>query len=249
MTGPAYERAVERLTANLPNEHRPWPFGMPTSIEPRVVIIGASPGNSPERGRGSADAGATPGYAPPTYGRAHQGFYYRDTSHYWVKVRNLCLAVVHCYRPGLSEDDALAYSGHFNLGTGSTGTASICVVEPGIVTWLSGLLGSVLPVRVVVGVGLNALLRDPHVVRLWNDAPGGLRVDWSAPQRSAPFQGYRFRLWEARRADGESVLVCLWPNHPSRNPFTGPVGPTWLAAVDQFCGIVRDFQEETGLAR
>lgn len=61
----------------------------------------------------------------------------------------------------------------------------------------------------------------------------------AAPQHSYPFQGYRFRTWEARRTDGESVLVCLWPNHPSRNPFTGPIGANWQEAVEAFCGIVQ----------
>jgi hypothetical protein len=119
------------------------------------------------------------------------------------------------------------------------GQATIGVVEPTLVAWLSGLLGTVLPVRAVIGVGLNAILSDERVNRLWNGADGGLRVNWAQPQWTEPFQGYRFRLWRAERADGERVLVCLWPNHPSRVPFTGPVGENWRAAVEQFCEIVR----------
>jgi hypothetical protein len=222
----------QRLVANLAPAYLPWPFGMPTSITPRVVVIGASPGNSPDL---STPRRATDG--PTTDGSAHPGFYYRDTKHYWTKVRALCTAVVRCENPDASEDEALAQCGHFNLGTGMAGTATVGVVEPDIVMWLSGLLGSVLPVKIVVGVGLNGILKEPAINTLWNHAPGALR-DWSHPHSTSSFEGYRFRIWKARRADGESVLVCLWPNHPSRHPFTGPMGDTWQYSVRQFCGIV-----------
>jgi hypothetical protein len=239
MTESSYESELAQLTGGLPAEHRPWPFGMPTSVSPRVVMIGASPGSSPESAnphRGSEQGRA---YEPPTTGCAHPGFYYRDASYYWDKIRVLCTAVVRCDAPEVSEDEALALEGHFNLGTGLAGTATLGVVEPGIVTWLSRFLGSVLPVGVVIGVGLNAILSEPTAKAPWNRSPGGLRVDWASPERSYPFLGYRFRTWEARGSDGESVLVCPWPNHPSRNPFTGPVGPAWQVAVAEFCRIMR----------
>jgi hypothetical protein len=226
---------LQRMVANLAPTYLPWPFGMPTSVAPGVVVIGASPGNSPDP---STPRRATDG--PTTDGSAHPGFYYRDTKYYWTKIRALCTAVARCESPNASEKEALAQCGHFNLGTGMAGTATVGVVEPDIVTWLSGLMGSVLPVKVVVGVGLNGILKEPAINALWNQAPGALRVDWSSPQATTPFDGYRFRTWRARRADGGSVLVCLWPNHPSRNPFTGPIGDSWQASVQQFCGIVRE---------
>lgn len=229
----------EQLTIGLPAEHLPWPFGMPTSIAPMVAVIGASPGSSP------ATSEASPIDYRPTVARVHPGFYYPDTSHYWAKIRSLCTAVARCYAPSASEEEALALAGHFNLGTGLAGAATLGVVEPKIVTWLSGLLGSRLPVRVLVCVGLNAILKEPAVSHLWNNAPCALRVEWDSPQVSEPFQGYRFRLWRAQRSDGEPVLVCMWPNHPSRVPFTGPIGQNWQAAVDRFCGIVRKFQPRT----
>jgi hypothetical protein len=37
----------------------PWPFGMPTSINPFVVFVGASPGNSPSSRRNAAHAAFT----------------------------------------------------------------------------------------------------------------------------------------------------------------------------------------------
>ena len=224
---------LQKMVAGLSPAYRPWPFGMPTSVAPRVVVVGASPGNSPD-----PSTPRRPTDGPTTDGSAHPGFYYRDTKHYWTKIRALCTAVVRCDSPEASEEEALARCGHFNLGTGMAGTATLGVVEPDIVTWLSGLMGSVLPVEVIVGVGLNGILKEPAINALWNQAPGALRVDWSSPQASTAFQGYRFRTWRARRADGGSVLVCLWPNHPSRNPFTGPVNVYWNEAVQQFCEIV-----------
>lgn len=233
------EEVLRRLVARLPQEHLPWPFGMPTSIAPRVVVIGASPGNSPAAGQ-RTPPGQEEHYDPPTVGRAHRGFYYPDAKHYWDKVRALCTAVVRCHSPEVSEEEALAQSGHFNLGTGFAGTATVDVAEPAIVSWVSGLLGSVLPVEVVVGVGVKGILTNPAVNQRWKDAAGGLQVEWGRPHRRRPFQNYQFRLWRARRADGESVLVCLWPNHPSRHPFTGPPGPIWEDSVEQFCRILQE---------
>jgi hypothetical protein len=233
------EEVLRRLVARLPPEYLPWPFGMPTSTAPQVVVIGASPGNSPAAGRGTP-SGQEEHYGPPTIGRAHPGFYYPDAAHYWAKVRSLCAAVARCKHPGASEEEALSVCGHFNLGTGMAGTATLGAVEAPIVRWVSGLMGSELPVEVIVGVGLNAILRTSEVSKLWNATPGGLQVEWERPQMSRPFQSYRFRLWQARRADGESVLVCLWPNHPSRHPFTGPPGRVWEDSVEQFCRIVQE---------
>ena len=238
--GLTYSSARSRMVAALPAKFLPWPFGMPTSVAPRVVVFGASPGNSPARSGLPVGLDGDGTYEPPTEGWPHPGFYYEDASHYWAKIRSLCTAVARCESPTASEDECLMRSGHFNLGTGLAGTASVRAIDAALVPWLSGLLGSVVPVKVVIGVGVNAILRHPDVGEMWNGATGGLRLDWARPQTLYPFQKYRFRIWRARRADGSSVLVCLWPNHPSRHPFAGPPNAAWQAAVETFSNIVRE---------
>ncbi len=229
-----------RLCAGLPAEHLPWPFGMPTSAAPRIIAIGASPGNSPPASGLPTSSSGLGAYDPPTFGDPHHGFYCEDTKHYWSKVRRLLADVGRCLDSSATPECALALSGHFNLGTGMAGTATSGVVEPRILTWLSGLLGSVLPAEVVVCFGVNRILASPAKSTLWNEVLGGLRVDWRRPQRFVPFDRYRFRLWDAVRADGQRVLLCMWPNHPSRHPFTGPAQSTkWLSAVRTFCDILR----------
>jgi hypothetical protein len=229
-----------RLSARLPCKLRPWPFGMPTSADPVVVVIGASPGNSPAASGQPTSASGVGAYDPPTFGQVHGGFYYEDTKHYWSKVRSLCVAVGRSLDPDASPEDSLALAGHFNLGTGLAGAATLGVVEPGIVSWISGLLGSVLNAQVVICFGINSVLTSPEVSELWNDAPGSLHVNWASPQRLVPFDKYSFRLWDAMCAEGERVLVCTWPNHPSRHPFAGPPDSAqWLSAVREYCDIVR----------
>jgi hypothetical protein len=232
----ARAETLRHLTYALPPEYHPWPYGMPTSAAPQVVVVGASPGNSPDLSENGAEPGRS--FQPPTFGDAHPGFYYRDTKGYWEKIRFLVTSVVRHSAPALTEAEALALAGHFNLGTGRAGAATEDAVEPDIVSWVSALLGSRVPAEVVIAVGLNGILTRRSVERLWNDAPGGLAIDWRRPDRMHPFPPYQFRIWHATRSDGAPVLVCMWPNHPSRHPFAGPVGAAWRQSVLEFCSLL-----------
>lgn len=226
----------QRLASGLPPEYMPWPYGMPSSADPYVVIIGASPGNSPD----PSDLSGDRSYDPPTFGHPHTGFFYGDTKYYWDKVRFLCSEVINVASPELSTNEALALSGHLNLGVGQSGVATDAVVDDEIISWVSHLLGSELTAKVVITFGLNGILTKSARNTAWNEAHGTLPVNWRNPQRSYPFQNYSFRVWETKRMDGEPVLVCMWPNHPSRHPFTGAAsGESWRNAVVAFCEILR----------
>ena len=92
-------RAASRL-ANDPKSHKalsewlaegapetPWPYGMPTSVNPYLLILGLSPGGSPDKSdRKQLTKRQT---EIPTIGASHPGLFYEDTAKFWLKIRAL----------------------------------------------------------------------------------------------------------------------------------------------------------------
>ena len=58
-----------------------WPYGMPTVVNPYVVILGMSPGVSPASG--DRDYDLRPSYELPSTGTPHPRWYYADSRGYW----------------------------------------------------------------------------------------------------------------------------------------------------------------------
>ena len=223
---PADARRLRRwVTAGVPIH--PWPFGMPCSAAPHVVILGVSPGSSP---RPEYKDFCTEGQSstPPTIGAPHGGFFYPVP--YWDKARDLCVSLVRRDAPGLNEHEAVALSAHLNLGTGQYGVASERAIDDQIIQWVPQLLGARFPAKLLVCFGLNGLLGNAKYNDLWKRA-GGLRLDWQRPDDTESFERYTFRLWHAKRQDGSTMAVLMWPNHPSRHPFGGgPDSGMWQKA-------------------
>lgn len=224
---PTERKAVLRhVTAGVPI--RPWPCGMPSSPVPHVVVLGVSPGNSPSADDRDVD----------TYRKGENGlsfteasrFDYKDGRHYWNKVGDLCTFLINRDSPGIQKVDAAdlsSLSSHLNLGTRRLGVAGLDAVEDDIIQWVSTLLYSKFQAKILVGFGLTRIL--PLKNEIWNK--GGLQLDWSSPDDTEPFEGYKFRFWRATRKDGRHMAVLLWPNHPSRHPFSGDASsPHWHAA-------------------
>jgi hypothetical protein len=212
----------------LSSPYRPWPRGMPSSVNPLLVVVGVSPGNSP-RVEGEA---FLPDYIP-TFAMPAPGFWYPDRSHYWEKVRLLSMEIVRIWDPDLTVAECLALTGHLDLGVGMFGSASHAAIELPVVRWVSSVLFNRLRPRIVIGLGLTGLLLGAAggpIREAWNE--GGLAVDWQHPE-VIEAAGYRYRLWLASRDDGEPIQIVIWPNHPSRAPFGGPgvVGSRWHDAV------------------
>lgn len=214
---------------------------MPTSASPIAVVLGVSPGNSPSSEESDIDP--TKPYKPPTFGEPHRGLSYQDGSGYWTKVRALLTMLARRLDDELTETQALALSGHFNLGLELNGKATPDALDRDITTWVSRTLVRVRP-RTIVGLGLVGLLVNPK--RNWRPAideiraawkRGGLDLTWEERgwvKECASVNGspYTFRLQDALIAD-ERTTVVLWPNHPSHPPFTGPNGPTrWGESVE-----------------
>lgn len=87
----AHGLLLQRLVANLSPAYLKWPFGMPTSVAPRVVVIGASPENSPD-----PSALRRPTDGPTADGSPHPGLSSRNpftgpvSSHWNAAVQQFC---------------------------------------------------------------------------------------------------------------------------------------------------------------
>jgi hypothetical protein len=225
---------VAALCATCPSELQPWPVGMPASLDPKIILIGVSPGNSPTPGDTEAaeDWSSIPTVETPK----DSHFYYPDGTRYWDKLKYL--ARQFCAREGTvsSERDALSLCSHFNLGTKRAGTANKNVVESDVIAWVSRLLNTVHNPDLVVLFGLGAILRDSMVAADWN-CEGGLLIDWNTPHQKRLLSGYayQYREWTVQNAQGHDVQIVLWPNHPSKHPFADM--KVWKRSVDEYLGL------------
>jgi len=231
------QRMVATLCNNCPTTAtlvNGWPLGMPASLDPKLVIIGASPGDSPKPGH----TGAVSDYGeclPTVNPSLNSDFYYEDSRKYWKKIRYLLLAFCNRERSIESLPDAIALTSHLNLSTIANGQAGVEGIEPDVVRWVSRLLNNKHSPDLVVLVGLKKIMLDDkqnRVINWWN-CKGGLLVNWKQPEES-PLLGtsLSFREWMATNAAGHRVRIVMWPNHPSRVPF-GSI-QIWNQTVDQF---------------
>ena len=92
--------------------------------------------------------------------------------------------------------------------------------------------------RVLVCLGLKG---KPEAVELLSAAFDGF--DAAGPHAEHPLACYRrsrfvFREWECTGPHGNRIKVVLWPQHPSRAPFTNLA--TWRDACREFADRHRD---------
>ena len=210
---------------------KPWPYGMPCSINPFVVFLGKSPGNSPAAG--DADYLVRPPYALPTAGVRHPKLDCSDARGYWVRVRELGSVIVKRYAPAMSEQDAHALIGQLNLGTGAFGQAKEAPLEKDYCRWVPDVLMDYLKPCYLILVGLNGLKKSNGEF----DPCNRLRIDWNRPEVEFPFVAYtpsqyRFRLWKRKRSDGRTMNIVMWPQHPCRAPMTN--SRTWQESGREF---------------
>lgn len=227
---PAESAAVRKAVAST-SPMKPWPYGMPTVVNPFLVVLGPSPGNSPDPG--DAAFLERPPYEEPTVGRVHPGFLYEDRKGYWRKTRELSVGILRGFDPELGEEDCYALSGQMNLSVRASGTAR---VEPEYVRWVPRILVEELRPRIIILLGLLSLLNDKHDGTIREDfaSSGSIQIDWERPELELPFRHYRqkrflFRAWYVPRPDGRITTVVSWPNHPVRSPMTNV--ETWRASI------------------
>ena len=198
---------------------KPWPYGMPSSINPFVVFLGPGPGNAAP----VDDPDCRP-YDLPTAAEAHPGLYVRDRRGYWDRVRTLGSIIVHAHAPTISDEEAHALIGQLNLSTKQSGKAGDVKFEPEYCRWVPEVILDYLRPSYVILLGLLGL-RD----RLETDFDPldkpKMRGRWNKPDRCFPFTAYtatqyKFRIWNLKRPDGKTIRFVMWPQHPGRAPMT-----------------------------
>jgi hypothetical protein len=221
------------LSRSAPSQ--PWPYGMPTSVNPYLLVLGASPGASPD----STDPGGA--YAPPTAGEPHPGLFYNDTRGYWAKIRGLMVSLLQSVDPRVSAEDCLALAGQLNFSTGQSGLASEAVLDPAYARWVPEAIGSLLQPRLVILVGLSGLLKSQAFTGMIPSSPHW-PSEWRR-EKEVRFRGYaskslQFRSWTRYLPDGGHIKYLAWPNHPSRSPFSNLA--LWSTATQEAAEYLRE---------
>lgn len=207
-----------------------WPYGNATSVNPLLVTLGVSPGDSPQ----AVDDTPAPLELPPA-GRPHSHVKnYQDGTRYWDKVRHLARAMA--TPPGGSETDAYALFGNMNLDLGRCGDAASVDINPAFAEWVLRTIRWGLRPRWLVCLGLKGKLDRDRSSRQVFESIFELNVskpdeEYQLIADPAERKCYRFREWEVRTG-GAPLTVVFWPNHPSRHPFTD--FSRWCDACEQF---------------
>lgn len=222
----------ERLIASTPGKE--WPYGFPASLDPRLVIIGVSPGNSPYKPKAGEESKRFLS-EPGVINGEESHYYYPDTRRYWNKIRFLASSYFNFGGEYFSELDALSLTTHINLGENSSGKATLEDVEDDFVAWASSLVNKIHNPDVVILLGLKKIIKSVDVSKRWNHS-GGLKINWNNSGNKITFpcgaKNYTFELWKVVNSHEKEVKVVLWPNHPSRSPFGSM--ENWESSVKVF---------------
>ena len=209
-----------------------WPYGSATPVNPVLVVLGPSPGNSPKRG--DRHFVAREPFALPTSGEPHPGVWYDDPKGYWNKIRELARAVLDA--DGAIGADAFSLFGTMNLSSAASGNASSAPISTPGARWVLATIRDGLRPRVLVLLGMRTLLTvGGEVCGLLEHTFKG--VNMRRPHREYPLDAYTkrrltFREWDTSAGDGAPLLLVDWPQHPNRAPFTN--ARWWSAACEQF---------------
>ena len=212
-----------------------WPYGSATSVNPLLVVLGASPGDSPVP-RDADHHEQTP-FPLPTVGKPHPRVRYPDKNGmgYWYRVRMLAEMLLDADGT-LGEDDALALFGTANLSTKPSGKASDVKPSLPFARWVLETIRDGLRPRVLVLLGLRGLLeKNRELSSLFADTFAGFEA--RKPHSTYRFDAYQakqflFREWNSAAFQGSPLLVVDWPQHASKHPFT--IVDYWRAACGQF---------------
>lgn len=234
----AANRISRELSRNTPSGH--WPFGMPTSINPWILVMGISPGHGTHENNDSF-------YPLPTVGHVHTGFggEFADPCKptwdgpYWQKTRKLCIGMIQKFEPKIKLPmDCLSLSGHLNLGTKQQGRGTFDATDPKIIKWIPTALETLKP-RVVILFGWKSLMGK--LKNHWDSShPIGILVN-SDPEKKIPFKCdskrmYCYSIWRLKSSWGKITAIC-WPNHPIRPPFGGM--KNWEKSVKQASPLLK----------
>ena len=153
LSEPELEAVHAELCEGCPVE--PWPYGNATSINPLLVTLGPSPGNSPSR------AVPDPAGCPldlPTAGRWHPHTAYEDSRGVWDRIRYLAHTILQI--GGATEEDAYALLGNMSLDTRRSGSVSDVWIDPVFGRWVLRTIRDRLRPRYLVCFGLKGTSKN-----------------------------------------------------------------------------------------
>ena len=229
----ALSRLHEELCRGCPVP--PWPYGNATTINPLLVTLGPSPGGSPDRA--VPDLAGRP-IELPTAGARHPHANYEDGKNYWRKIRRLARMIVQAGTT--SGENSYALFGNMNLDPRRSGQASDVRIDDKFGRWVLRTIRDGLRPRFLVCLGLKG---KPEAMRLLAQAFG---IDPATPHEQHPLACYEqkrlvFREWDCEGSAGNPIKLVLWPQHPSRAPFTNI--DIWGNACQEFAyrhrGLIR----------
>ena len=228
----ALSEVYEELCSGCPVP--PWPYGNGTSINPMLVTLGPSPGGSPNLA--VPDLAGKP-LELPTAGVRHPHTNYEDGKHYWRKIRRLARTVVSAGTTGCA--DSYALFGNMNLDSNRRGQASDVRIDEKFARWVLRTIRDGLRPRFLICLGLKG---KPEAMELLTQA---FKIDAVKPQEQelACYKERRlvFREWDCEGSAGNRIKLVLWPQHPSRPPFTNL--EIWRSACqefgDRYQGLIR----------
>lgn len=206
---------------------QPWPFGMATCINPFIVVLGPSPGNSPNAGDVEFAKNGPQPFDYPTLGKPHPHLFYQDRTRFFVKVRALITGVLSSVYD-VPEEKALSLGGLMNLDTGMNANAANVQYRDDFVKWVAGSITQRMRPRILVCIGLSG--KRSYVLNLVDPSLDGQKpaVEWTFSRYSK----LRYRVWRSQRGSMAPLYIVFWPQHPSKPPFASL--ELWQASVEEF---------------
>ena len=195
-----------------------WPFGMPTSINPLILFVGASPGGSPDPYQPILD------YSP-SIGKPHNGLFYDDKAGFWRKIRKLGSLVINNLDSKVTEDEALSLIGALNLSESQSSSAS-GMSELSYAEWTFNIISKLKPRFVLMGGMKGELLKRKEIGEAFNSSLKP--INWNKPEFVIPFRetNYKTSVWLR-----DNIKFIFLPNHVGRVPMTAE-GSLKYAAQD-----------------
>ena len=225
LVGRELEAVHAALCEGCPVE--PWPYGNATSINPLLVTLGPSPGNSLDP---AVPDPAKERLRLPTADERHPHTKYKDSRGVWDRIRYLARTVLEI--GGATEEEAYALLGNMSLDTRRSGRVRDVQIDPAFGRWVLRTIRDRLRPRYLVCFGLKSK----------KEALGLLEETFDGFARGKPhaehrFRGYErsrlaFQEWDCTGLSGNKMKIVQWPQHPSRAPFTS--FPLWQQACREF---------------
>ena len=208
-----------------------WPHGQSTSVNPLVVVLGPSPGASPQAGD-EADPYDKPQILP-TVGPHPVLSAYDDGRRFFESCRTLFATILSNQHS--DRQNSLALGGIMNLNPYREGNSINVKFDPSFARWVLKLISDHLKPRFLICLGLKGRIRG-DAKHIFEDAFSGLNFQNA---RSVTFDAYEekrltFNEMEIPNRGENPMLMVSWPNHSSRVPFTN--SDLWLKS----CEEVRD---------